>query len=228
MRYVHENYDASIEALWLGAALAVVVVYLFLRDGRATLIAGVAMPLSTIPTFAVMKLLGYSLNSLSSLALALVVGVLVDDAIVEIENIDRHIKMGKPPLQAALAAADEIGLAVVATTMTIVAVFVPVGFMGGVPGQFFGQFGFTVVAAVLFSLFVARMVTPLMAAYWLAAKPAPIRLPWYTRAYRTVLAWALSNRAATIGAAVAFLSSRCYWPRSSLRGFSPTPTAASR
>ncbi|AGY56648.1 efflux RND transporter permease subunit [Gloeobacter kilaueensis] len=206
VRYVHENFDASVEALWLGGVLAIVVVYLFLRDGRATFIAGAAMPLSAIPTFAVMKLLGYSLNNLSLLALALVVGILVDDAIVEIENIVRHIKMGKTAFQAALDAADEIGLAVVATTMTIVAVFVPVGFMGGVPGQFFGQFGFTVVAAVLFSLLVARLVTPLMAAYMLKALPTPERASWYVRAYRRVLEWALAHRIATLLAAFAFFA----------------------
>ncbi len=193
--YTIEQYRASMEALIEGAVLAVIVVFLFLRDWRAMLIAATAIPLSAIPTFWVMDLLGFTLNSLSLLALALVAGVLVDDAIVEIENIVRHMRMGKTPYQAAMEAADEIGLAVVATTFSIVAVFLPVGLMSGIPGQFFKQFGLTVVAAVLFSLAVARMVTPLMAAYFL--KPhgeqehagGPV-MAWYLR----ILAWTLKRR----------------------------------
>src|SRR6202008_4151877 len=162
-----ESYHASIEALWLGALLAVIVVFWFLRDWRATLIAAIAMPLSVIPTFYFMSWLGFSLNLITLLGLSLVVGILVDDAIVEIENIGRHIHMGKRPLQAALEAADEIGLAVVATTLTIVAVFLPVSFMSSVPGQFFRQFGISVAIAVVFSLLVARLLTPVMGAYFL-------------------------------------------------------------
>ena len=168
--YIRKSYEASIDALVLGAVLAVVTILIFLRDWRATLITAVALPLSVIPTFAVLKLLGYTLNSMTLLALALVVGILVDDAIVEIENIERHVQMGKTPMQAALDASDEIGLAVVATTMTIVSVFAPVAFIGGIPGQYFRPFGVTVAVSVLFSLLVARMITPLMAAYLLQAK----------------------------------------------------------
>ncbi len=162
---VEENYDASMTMLYEGAILAVVVVFLFLRDWRATFIAATALPLSIIPTFLVMDFMGYSLNTVTLLALSLVVGILVDDAIVEVENIDRHLNMGKSPYQAAMEAADEIGLAVVATTLTLVAVFLPTAFMGGIPGIIFKQFGVTASVSVLFSLLVARMVTPLMAAY---------------------------------------------------------------
>ena len=165
--YTIEQYEASMAALIEGAFLAVIVVFLFLRDWRAMLIAATAIPLSAIPTFWFMGLMGFTLNNLTLLALALVAGVLVDDAIVEIENIVRHMRMGKTPFQAAMDAADEIGLAVVATTFSIVAVFLPVALMDGIPGQFFKPFGLTIVAAVLFSLAVARMVTPLMAAYLL-------------------------------------------------------------
>ena len=147
---------ASIEALWLGALLAVLVVFWFLRDWRATLISAIAMPLSVIPTFYFMSWLGFTLNIITLLGLSLVVGILVNDAIVEIENIVRHMSLGKSPYRAALEAADEIGLAVIATTLTIVAVFVPVSFMASVPGQFFRQFGISVAIAVVFSLLVAR------------------------------------------------------------------------
>jgi multidrug efflux pump subunit AcrB len=167
--YIRESYSASIESVVLGAILAVVTIWLFLRDRRATLITAVALPLSLIPTFAVLKALNYTLNNMTLLALALVVGILVDDAIVEIENIERHMQMGKSPFRAALDASAAIGLAVVATTMSIVAVFGPVAFMTGVIGQYFRPFGISVAAAVLFSLLVARMVTPLMAAYLLKA-----------------------------------------------------------
>ena len=160
-------YNSAIEALWEGALLAVFVVFLFLRDWRATIISAVAIPLSTIPAFWFMSLMGFTLNGISLLALSLVAGVLVDDAIVEIENIVRHMRMGKTAYQASIDAADEIGLAVLATTMAIVAVFLPVGLMPGVSGQYFKQFGLTVVVAVLASLAVARLITPLLAAYFL-------------------------------------------------------------
>ncbi len=160
-------YKSAMEALWEGALLAVFVVFLFLRDWRATVISAVAIPLSTIPAFWFMSLMGFTLNGISLLALSLVAGVLVDDAIVEIENIVRHMRMGKTPYQASIDAADEIGLAVLATTMAIVAVFLPVGLMPGVSGQYFQQFGLTVVVAVLASLAVARLITPLLAAYFL-------------------------------------------------------------
>jgi multidrug efflux pump subunit AcrB len=166
---VAENYTGSMMLLYEGAALAVLVVFLFLRDWRATLIASVALPLSAIPAFAVLYLMGFSLNTVSLLSLSLVVGVLVDDAIVEIENIERHLLMGKSPMRAASEAADEIGLAVIATTFTLIAVFLPTSLMGGTVGQYFVQFGWTAAIAVFFSLVVARMLTPTMAAYLLKA-----------------------------------------------------------
>ncbi|PXA83031.1 ABC transporter permease [Caulobacter sp. D4A] len=163
--FTYGNYEAALHTLMEGSILAVIVVFLFLRNWRATLIAAIALPLSAIPTFWIMDVMGFSLNLVSFLALTLATGILVDDAIVEIENIARHIKMGKTPYRAALEAADEIGLAVIATSFTIIAVFVPVSFMPGVPGQYFIQFGLTVAFSVFFSLAVARLITPLMAAY---------------------------------------------------------------
>lgn len=168
--FTYGNYTAAIDTLLEGAFLAVVVVFLFLRNWRATLISAIALPLSAIPTFWVMDIMGFSLNLVSFLALTLATGILVDDAIVEIENIARHIKMGKTPYRAAIEAADEIGLAVIATTFTIIAVFVPVSFMPGIPGQYFIQFGLTVAFSVLFSLLVARLITPMMAAYLMRAE----------------------------------------------------------
>ena len=157
--FIHESYAASMEMLFEGALLAVLVVWIFLRDWRATIISAAALPLAIIPTFWAMYLLGYTLNLLTLLALSLVVGMLVDDAIVEVENIVRHLRNGKKPLEAATDAAIEIGLAVIATTLTLCAVFVPVAFMGGVPGEFFRPFAFTAAVAVMFSLLVARMLT---------------------------------------------------------------------
>jgi multidrug efflux pump subunit AcrB len=193
--YTKDQYKSAMEALVEGAVLAVVVVFLFLRDWRATLISAVAIPLSAIPTFWFMDLLGFTLNGLSLLALSLVAGVLVDDAIVEIENIVRHMRMGKTAYQASIDAADEIGLAVVATTFSIVAVFFPVGLMGGFIGQFFKQFGLTVVVAVLMSLAVARLITPMMAAYFLKAKGhASHGEGWLMDGYMATLRWALAHR----------------------------------
>lgn len=163
--FTYGNYEAALHTLLEGSILAVIVVLLFLRNWRATFIAAVALPLSAIPTFWIMDLMGFSLNLVSFLALTLATGILVDDAIVEIENIARHIKMGKTPYKASLDAADEIGLAVIATSFTIIAVFVPVSFMPGIAGQYFIQFGLTVAFSVFFSLMVARLITPLMAAY---------------------------------------------------------------
>ncbi|HEX2804367.1 MAG TPA: efflux RND transporter permease subunit, partial [Sphingomicrobium sp.] len=175
-----------------GALLAVLVVFIFLRDIRATAIAAIAIPLSAIPAFWFMELMGITLNSLSLLALGLVAGVLVDDAIVEIENIVRHMRMGKSAYQASIDAADEIGLAVLATTMSIVAVFLPVALMPGISGQFFKNFGYTVVLAVLMSLFVARMITPMIAAYFLKAKGHQSHGEgWLMDRYMDVLHWSL-------------------------------------
>jgi hydrophobic/amphiphilic exporter-1 (mainly G- bacteria), HAE1 family len=165
VRYTYGNYKSAMTTLIEGALLAVVVVFIFLKDWRATLITCVALPLSIIPTFWAMDVMGFSLNLVSLLAVTLVTGILVDDAIVEIENIVRHMRMGKSPYKAAMEAADEIGLAVIAITFTIVAIFAPVSFMGGVAGQYFKQFGLVVAVAVLFSLLVARLITPMMAAY---------------------------------------------------------------
>ena len=155
-----------------GAVLAIIVVFIFLRDLRATVIAAIALPLSIIPAFWALDAAGFSLNLVSLLAITIVTGILVDDAIVEIENIVRHMRMGKSAYRAALEAADEIGLAVIAITLTIVAVFVPVSFMGGIAGQYFKQFGLVVAFAVFFSLLVARLITPLLAAYFMRSKRA--------------------------------------------------------
>ncbi|MET0906927.1 MAG: efflux RND transporter permease subunit, partial [Tardiphaga sp.] len=161
------NYDAAMATLFEGATLAVIVVFLFLRDFRATVIAAISLPLSIFPAFWVMDLLGFSLNLVSFLAITLSTGILVDDAIVEIENIVRHMRMGKSPYRAALEAADEIGLAVIAISLTIIAIFAPASFMSGIAGQFFKQFGITVSVQVFFSLLAARFVTPVLAAYFL-------------------------------------------------------------
>ncbi|MGK9168971.1 efflux RND transporter permease subunit [Inquilinus limosus] len=159
------TYEAAVDALIEGALLAVLVVMVFLRNWRSTLIGAIALPLSAVPTFWVMDLLGFSLNQVSLLAMTLATGILVDDAIVEIENIARHIRMGKSPYRAAIDATDEIGLAVIATTFALIAVFLPVSFMPGIPGQYFIQFGLTVAVSAFFSLLVARLITPVMAAY---------------------------------------------------------------
>ncbi len=193
--FTKAQYHSAISAMIEGAILAVVVVFLFLRDWRATVIAAVAIPLSAIPAFWFMSLLGFSLNVLSLLALSLVAGVLVDDAIVEIENIVRHMRMGKTAYQAAMDAADEIGLAVVATTFAIVAVFLPVGLMPGISGQYFKNFGFTVVVSVLLSLAVARMITPMLAAFFLKSHgQAEHGDGAWVRVYLRLLAWCLNNR----------------------------------
>jgi HAE1 family hydrophobic/amphiphilic exporter-1 len=186
-------FAATLHTLLEGMALAAVVVWLFLRDWRATAITAVAMPVSLIPTFCFMSLSGFSLNTVTLLGLTLVIGILVDDAIVEIENIEKRVFIGMRPFAAAIEGADQIGLAVVATTFAIVAVFLPVGFMPGIPGQFFREFGLTVSVAVLFSLVVARLLTPLLAAYFLKPKAARERPP-LPRPYVRSLTWALDHR----------------------------------
>ncbi len=194
--YTYGNYEAALHTLIEGALLAVIVVFLFLRNWRATLITAVAIPLSAMPTFWVMDMLGFSLNLVSFLAMTLATGILVDDAIVEIENIARHMRMGKTPYRAAIEAADEIGLAVIATTFTIVAVFVPVSFMAGIPGQYFRQFGITVALAVLFSLLVARLITPMMAAYLMRDSDAheeEEKEGWIMRGYTALIAFTLKT-----------------------------------
>lgn len=191
-KYAIEQYESAIHAMIEGAVLAVFIVFLFLRDKRATFISALAIPLSAVPAFWFMDLMGFTLNSMTLLALSLVAGVLVDDAIVEIENIVRHMRMGKSAYQASIDAADEIGLAVLATTMAIVAVFLPVGLMPGVSGQFFKNFGLTVVVAVLMSLAVARMITPMIAAYFLkSAGPEAHGEGRLMDLYMVVLRWTL-------------------------------------
>ena len=193
--YTKGQYKSSMAAMIEGALLAIVVVFLFLRDWRATIISAIAIPLSAIPTFWFLDLMGFTLNTMSLLALGLVAGVLVDDAIVEIENIVRHMRMGKSAYQASIDAADEIGLAVVATTFSIVAVFLPVGLMPGVAGQYFQNFGLTVVASVLMSLAVARMITPMIAAYFLKADGMAEHgeASWINK-YMKILRWSLGHR----------------------------------
>lgn len=202
---VDENYKGSMMLMIEGALLAILVVWIFLRDFRSTIVSAVALPFAILPTFAMIYYLGYSLNLLTLLALALVVGVLVDDAIVEVENIVRHLHMGKTPYQAAMEAADEIGLAVIATTSTLIAVFLPTAFMGGVPGKFFEPFGITAAIAVFFSLVVARMLTPMMAAYMLKApKQHKQEDGWIMRNYLRLMKWCLHHRFITMFVAIAF------------------------
>lgn len=215
---VEETYHGTLRMLIEGCVLAVIVVFLFLRDWRATLVAATALPLSIIPTFFVMWVFGFSLNMISLLALTLVIGVLVDDAIVEIENIVRHLGMGKTPYEAAMEAADEIGLAVVATTFTLIAVFLPTAFMSGVVGQFFRQFGWTAAISVFISLVVARLITPMMAAYMLKPikhhdKPTSAIM----KIYLNIVKWTLSNRLITMVATFAFFMGSL-----SLAGLLPT------
>ena len=206
VRYSVGGYNSAMEALIEGALLATLVVFIFLRDWRATLLSAVALPLSVLPAFAAMLLMGFTLNFISLLAITLVTGILVDDAIVEIENIVRHINMGKKPYDAAIEAADEIGLAVIAITLTICAVFAPVSFMGGISGQYFKQFGLTVTAAVLASLLVARLLTPLMAAYLLSPRSAAHeeREGPMVRAYARFLAMTLRHRGTTLAVGLVF------------------------
>ena len=216
---VAENFRGSMELLYEGALLAVLVVWWFLRDWRATLVAAAALPLSVIPTFLGLQYFGYTLNTVTLLSLALVVGVLVDDAIVEIENIERHLRMGKSPYQAAMEAADEIGMAVIATTFALVAVFLPTAFMGGVPGLFFKQFGWTAVLAILASLMVARLLTPMMAAYLLKPHERPAAAGgaaasgepadgWLMARYMATMRWCLRHRGLTmLGSALFFIGS---------------------
>ena len=198
---IAEDYEASLRMLIEGGLLAVVVVFLFLRNIRATIVAAVALPLSVIPTFLGMYLFGFSLNIISLLALSLVIGVLVDDAIVEVENIIRHLRMGKTPYEAAMEAADEIGLAVVATTFTLIAVFLPTAFMGGIVGQFFRQFGWTAALSIFASLMVARLITPMMAAYILRPEKKHIeKQSAMMKYYLKIVSWTLHHRWITMGA----------------------------
>src|SRR5947199_8133005 len=199
VEFTKGNYEAAISTLFEGAILAVIIVLLFLRDIRATIIAAISLPLSIFPAFWVMDLLGFSLNLVSFLAITLSTGILVDDAIVEIENIVRHMRMGKSPYRAALEAADEIGLAVIALSLTFIAIFAPASFMSGIAGQFFKQFGITVSVQVFFSLLAARFVTPVLAAYFLKDHshddPPPGRA---LQAYTRLVTWSVRHYLITV------------------------------
>jgi multidrug efflux pump subunit AcrB len=199
VEFTKGNYEAAISTLFEGAILAVIIVLLFLRDIRATIIAAISLPLSIFPAFWAMDILGFSLNLVSFLAITLSTGILVDDAIVEIENIVRHMRMGKSPYRAALEAADEIGLAVIAISLTIIAIFAPASFMSGIAGQFFKQFGITVSVQVFFSLLAARFVTPVLAAYFLKHHdhddPPPGRA---LKAYTRLVTWSVRHYFITV------------------------------
>ncbi len=223
VRYTKTDYRATMQTLAEGAILAVVVVLIFLRDFRATAISVLAIPLSILPTFWAMDIIGFSLNAVSLLAITLVTGILVDDAIVEIENIVRHMRMGKSAYRASLQAADEIGLAVVATTMTIVAMFMPVSFMGGIAGQYFKQFGLTVAIAVTFSLLVARLITPLLAAYFLRDHQRRVEGQGVImRRYLRMLEWSIRHRFITLTLGALIFSGSIMIAVSLPYGFLPT------
>lgn len=198
VNYTLGAYHSTMTTLIEGALLAILVVFVFLRDMRATVIAAIALPLSIIPAFWAIDAMGFSLNLVSLLAITIVTGILVDDAIVEIENIVRHMRMGKSPYRASLEAADEIGLAVIAITVTIIAVFVPVSFMSGIAGQYFKQFGLTVAAAVFFSLLVARLITPLLSAYFMRETDHVDKEGWMLKTYTRLVGWSVDHRIKTV------------------------------
>ncbi|MEC4986192.1 MAG: efflux RND transporter permease subunit [Oscillatoria sp. PMC 1068.18] len=211
--YIREATQATIDALILAIVLAVVVIFVFLRNWQATLITALAIPISLLGTFIIMAIAGFNLETITLLALALVIGIIVDDAIVDVENIMRHIEAGETPKQAAISATNEIGLTVSASTLTIVAVFLPVAFMGGTIGQFFKPFGLTVSAAVLFSLLVARTLSPVLAVYWLKGtsdrglgngklEDKGDKLNNFERSYRNLLQWSLNHRKIVVAIAL--------------------------
>ena len=220
--YTLGNFHSALHTLWEGAILTVLVVFLFLRNIRATIIAAIALPLSIVPAFWAMDMLGFSLNLVSLLGITIVTGILVDDAIVEIENIVRHMRMGKPPLKASMEAATEIGLTMTAISLTIIAVFVPVSFMGGIAGKFFTEFGLTVSVAVLFSLLVALLLTPVLSAYFLK----PIETDGHhegvlMRGYLMVLRQAIAHRYLTVLIGFAIFAGSIYITRYLPSGFLP-------
>src|SRR5215469_10358462 len=227
VEFTKGNYEAAISTLFEGAILAVVIVLLFLRDLRATMIAAVSLPLSIFPAFWAMDILGFSLNLVSFLAITLSTGILVDDAIVEIENIVRHMNMGKSPYRAALEAADEIGLAVIAISLTIIAIFAPASFMSGIAGQFFKQFGITVSVQVFFSLLAARFVTPMLAAYFLKHhahdEPPPGRL---LRTYHSIVAWSVRHHFITVLIGFAIFAASIWSIKLLPQGFLPAQDTA--
>ncbi len=206
--YIRNATQSTIDALIEAIALSVVVIFPFLWNWQATFISALAIPVSMLGTFIVMAIFGFNLETITLLALALVIGSIVDDAIVDVENIMRHIQDGESPRQAALLATNEIGLTVTAATFTAVAVFLPIGLMGGTIGQFFKPFGITVSAAMLTSLLVARTLSPVLALYWL--KPTSSRPPHQTsnigagfnQSYRDLLSWSLNHRRIVMGLAV--------------------------
>ncbi|NJK38023.1 MAG: efflux RND transporter permease subunit [Oscillatoriales cyanobacterium SM2_3_0] len=215
--YIRGATQSTIDELGIGIVLAIGVIFLFLRDWRATLISAIAIPLSLLGTFMVMAIAGFNLETITLLALALVMGIVVDDAIVDVENIARHLAAGEPPRQAAIQATDEIGLTVSASTLTIVAVFLPVALMGDALGQFFKPFALTISAAVLISLLVARTLSPVLAMYWLKGKTngrnintvsieetsgVPADLLSLTQPYQRLLQWSLGHRGWVIGLAI--------------------------
>jgi multidrug efflux pump subunit AcrB len=221
------NYEAAISTLFEGAILAVIIVFLFLRDIRATIIAAISLPLSIFPAFWAMDILGFSLNLVSFLAITLSTGILVDDAIVEIENIVRHMRMGKSPYRAALEAADEIGLAVIAISLTIIAIFTPASFMSGVAGQFFKQFGITVSVQVFFSLLAARFVTPVLAAYFMKDEhyhnPPPGRV---LKAYHGLVTWSVRHYFITVLAGFGVFAASIWSIHLLPQGFLPAQDSA--
>lgn len=206
---IRASYESLLSDLIIGCIMTVITVGLFLGNWRATIITGLALPLSIFPTFWVMQSLNYTLNGMTLLALALALGNLVDDAVCMVEDIDQHLAMGKKPLQAAFDASKEIGLAVLASAAAIIAVFLPVAFMGGVPGQFFQPFGVTVAVSTLFSSLIAVTVTPMLSAYILQPKKLktgdnnPSSRPRF-RPYKSLLTWALRHRILTLLAALVF------------------------
>lgn len=200
--HTREQYRGSMTMLYEGALLAVLVIWWFLRDWRATVIGAMALPLSILPTFAFMAWAGYTLNTITLLALAVVVGVLVDDAIVEVENIARHASKGKPIRQATEDAVNEIWMAVLATTAALVVVFLPTAYMSGTAGLVFKQFGWTTVVSVLASLVVARVATPVMAAWLLKDhRHEATGDGWLMTRYLRLARWCLGHRLATLATA---------------------------
>jgi multidrug efflux pump subunit AcrB len=205
--FIRKATQSTIDSLIEAIVLSVVVIYPFLRNWQATIISALAIPVSLLGTFIVMALFGFNLETITLLALALVIGSIIDDAIVDVENIMRHIDRGETPRQAALSATSEIGLTVTAATLTAVAVFLPIGLMGGVVGQFFKPFGITVSAAMLTSLLVARTLSPVLAIYWIRGKEgkeAEKQKKWgyFAQKYQDLLRWSLQHRKMVMGLAV--------------------------
>src|SRR6476469_9467242 len=204
------------EALIEGALLTVFVVFLFLNSWRSTVITGLALPVSVLASFVAVWTFGFTLNTMSLLGLSLAIGILIDDAIVVRENIVRHVEMGKDHYTAAREGTDEIGLAVAATTFSILAVFIPIGFMPGVGGQWFKPFALTIACSVLVSLFVSFSLDPMLSAYWADPHVPEDRKSWITKKldrfnhwfnaqaqnYRKVIAWALDHRSAMVALAI--------------------------